>query len=71
MIFDFIDGDYIVSKLKKLDIINEKFPDAAALSDSLANPTTTIVGSALLGFDGSVWERLRTDGSGRLLIWLG
>ena len=50
-----------------------KFPSASALGDSLSNPTTTVVGSALLGWDsaGGVWERLKTDGSGRLLLWLG
>jgi len=53
--------------------LSDKFPSAAALSDTLANPTTTIIGSALLGYNsaGGVWERLQTDGSGRLLLWLG
>jgi len=68
VIFDIPDPNTLINLLRNIDV---KLPDAAALSDSLANPTTTIVGSALLGFDGSVWERLRTDGSGRLLIWLG
>jgi len=36
-----------------------KFPTAAALGDTLANPTTTIIGAALLGFDGTNWGRLR------------
>jgi hypothetical protein len=35
-----------------------KFPSAVALADNLGNPTTTIVGSALLGFDGSYWRRV-------------
>lgn len=49
-----------------------KFPSASALSDSLSNPTTTIVGAALLGWDsaGSVWERVYTDGSNRLKVQL-
>jgi len=54
-----------------LSELSGKFPAVTALSDNIPNPTTTLIGSALLGFDGSVWERLRTDGSGRLLIWLG
>ena len=43
-----------------------KFPSASALGDSLGNPTTTIVGSALLGWDGSHWRRLVADSSSRL-----
>jgi len=35
-----------------------KFPSAVALGDALGNPTTTIVGSALLGFDGASWGRV-------------
>ena len=56
-----------------LSALSGKFPSASALGDSLSNPTTTIIGSALLGWDsaGGVWERLKTDGSGRLLLWLG
>ena len=77
-------GDF--AKLQNLDValstrasestlsaLSGKFPSASALGDSLSNPTTTVVGSALLGWDsaGGVWERLKTDGSGRLLLWLG
>ena len=56
-----------------LSNLNNKFPSATTLSDTLTNPTTTIVGSALLGWDsaGAVWERIQTDGSGRLKVWLG
>jgi len=43
-----------------------KFPSAIALGDTLSNPTTTIIGGALLGFDGTYWRRVRTDGEGRL-----
>ena len=35
-----------------------KFPSATALGDALGNPTTTLVGSALLGFDGASWGRV-------------
>ena len=84
MIFDFIPPQIMLARLQEIrdkidnagirsDIqsLNAKLPSATTLSDSLSNPSTTLVGSALLGYDGSVWERLRTDGSGRLLIWLG
>ena len=56
-----------------LSSLSGKFPSAQALGDALSNPTTTLIGSALLGWDsaGGVWERIKTDGSGRLLIWLG
>lgn len=81
-----IDNSNIDSYLPNLDVnlstrasestlsaLSGKFPSASALGDSLGNPTTTIIGSALLGWDsaGGVWERLKTDGSGRLLLWLG
>jgi len=56
-----------------LSAFSGKFPSAVALGDALSNPTTTLIGSALLGWDsaGAVWERIKTDGGGRLLIWLG
>lgn len=49
-----------------------RFPSAVALGDTLGNPTTTIVGGALLGWDsgGAVWERIYTDGSNRLKVQL-
>ena len=53
-----------------LSSMSGKFPSAAALSDSLSNPTTTIVGSAILGFDGSNWRRVRTDTSGSIYSYL-
>jgi len=46
--------------------LSGKFPSAVALADNLSNPTTTIVGSALLGWDGTYWRRLATDSSNRL-----
>lgn len=41
------------------DTINGKLPTAAALSDALTNPTATIVGAALLQYNGSTLERTR------------
>lgn len=45
-----------------------RFPSSVSLSDSIANPATTIIGGAMLGWDpaGAVWERVYTDGSNRL-----
>ena len=91
-IAEFLDPQYVKSKLDNLDIslstlrdairgtgnktltdldtditsFSGKFPSAAALGDALANPTTTIVGSALLGFDGTNWRRIAADSSSRL-----
>jgi hypothetical protein len=53
-----------------LSSFSNKFPSAAALSDSLSNPTTTIVGSAILGFDGSNWRRVKIDTSGSIYSYL-
>lgn len=39
------------------DGTNPILPDAIALGDALANPTTTLIGAALLGWDGANWKR--------------
>jgi hypothetical protein len=36
---------------------NSELPAAAALSSSISNPTTTMIGSALMLYNGSTWER--------------
>lgn len=41
--------------------VDSEFPAAAALGDANANPTTTAVGSHLLLFNGSTWDRVRGD----------
>jgi hypothetical protein len=51
-----------------LSTLSSKFPSAVALSDSLSNPTTTIIGSALLGFDGTYFRRVAVDTSSRLRV---
>jgi hypothetical protein len=51
-----------------LSALSGKFPSAAALSDTLGNPTTTIIGVANLGWDGSYWRRLAADTSSRLKV---
>jgi hypothetical protein len=45
-----------------------ELPTAAALSDAFANPTTTQVGSFLMGFDGTDWERVRVTNTGELHV---
>jgi len=49
-----------------LSNFSAKFPSATALGDSLSNPTTTILGAAALGWDGSYWRRVAVDSSSRL-----
>jgi hypothetical protein len=50
-----------------LNALSNKFPSAVNLSDNLANPTTTIIGSALLGWDGTQWRRLLVSSLGVLI----
>lgn len=38
-----------------------ELPAAVALGDSTANPTTSHIGSCIEGFNGTSWDRLRTD----------
>jgi len=56
-----------------LSSLNGKFPAVTALSDNIPNPTTTILGSALLGYDdaNTVWRRLRVTADGKLQLYLG
>jgi hypothetical protein len=51
-----------------LSALSAKFPSAVALADNLGNPSTTIIGSALLGFDGTNWRRVAVDSSSRLRV---
>jgi hypothetical protein len=39
-----------------------ELPAAAILTDANANPTTPLIGSATLGFNGATFERVRTQG---------
>lgn len=62
------DGDYhafIFDNLGRLKVnvkntvtVDSELPAAAALADSVANPTTVTIGAFLSGFDGSLWQRL-------------
>jgi hypothetical protein len=51
-----------------LSSFSGKFPSAAALADNLSNPTTTVIGSALLAWDGTYWRRVAADSSNRLRV---
>jgi len=50
--------------------VDSEFPAAAALSDDSSNPTTTSVGSHLLGYDSgnTNWNRVEVDDAGHLQI---
>jgi len=54
-----------------LSSLNGKFPSAVVLGDALANPTTTLLGASLLGWDGTYWRRVRVNANGYLLCVLG
>lgn len=41
--------------------VHTELAAAAVLADATPNPTTSIVGAALEGFNGSTWDRLKTD----------
>lgn len=84
MIFDFVQPQILLQRLQEIrdkidnagikaeiQSLDAKFPSATSLSDSLSNPSTTIVGSALLGFDGTYWRRLRLTSDGKLQLYLG
>ena len=50
--------------------VDSEFPAAAALSDNSSNPTTTSVGSHLLGYDSgnTNWNRVEVDDVGHLQV---
>jgi hypothetical protein len=53
-----------------LSALSNKFPSAVTLADNLSNPTTTIIGVANLGWDGTYWRRVAVDTSSRFKIAL-
>ena len=50
--------------------VDSEFPAAAALADNSGNPTTTSVGSHLLGYDSgnTNWNRVEVDDVGHLQV---
>src|SRR3990167_8462134 len=43
--------------------VNTELSAAAALADNTVNPTTSLIGACILGFDGTAWDRV-TNGGG-------
>jgi hypothetical protein len=54
-----VDGSVSISGTVTVD---SELPTAAALADNTANPTVPAVGSFIMGFDGTTWDRVRADG---------
>ena len=58
-----VDGTVAIS-----GAVDTELPAAAALADATANPTTPLAGAALMGFNGTTWDRVRTANTGRLQV---
>ena len=43
--------------------VNTELPAAAALADATATPTTPLIGAVLMAFNGTTYDRVRTDGT--------
>jgi hypothetical protein len=43
-------------------VVDTELPAAAALADATANPTTSQIGAALEGYNGTTWDRVRSAG---------
>jgi hypothetical protein len=59
------DAFVVYTNIAREIAINE-FPTAAALADNTANPTTTLVGSCLMSYDGATWNLVRGTSTGGL-----
>lgn len=55
-----VDGTVSISGTVTVD---SELPAAAALADNTANPTVPLVGSCLMAFDGTTWDRVQTGGA--------
>jgi hypothetical protein len=58
-----VDGSAVTQPVSGTVTADTELPAAAALADAVANPTVPTVGSAILGYNGTTWDRLRTDGT--------
>lgn len=53
--------DVDVTRVSGTVVVDSELATAAALADAAANPTTAMVGAALLEFNGTTWDRARGD----------
>ncbi len=60
--------DVDVTRVTGTVTVDSELPTAAALADAAANPTVPAVGSFLVGFNGTTWDRVRTANTGRLQV---
>ncbi len=58
-----VDGSGATQPVSGTVTADTELPAAAALADGTANPTTPLVGSALMAYNGTTWDRIRTDGT--------
>jgi len=60
-----VDGSVSVSNFPATQpisgTVDTELPTAASLSDATANPTAPIVGAANIGFNGTTWDRIKTQ----------
>jgi hypothetical protein len=63
-------GQLQVDVLSVAGAIDTELPAAGALADDTANPTTTTVGAAILGYDSgnTNWNRVEVDDAGHLQV---
>ena len=47
--------------------VDTELPDAAALADAMANPTTPLIGACMMAWNGSTWDRINGTQEGTLL----
>ena len=60
--------DVDVTRVQGTVTVDSELPAAAALADATANPTVPAVGSFLMGYNGTTWDRVRTANTGRLQV---
>jgi hypothetical protein len=58
-----VDGSNVTQPVSGTVTADTELPTAAALADAAANPTTPTVGAANLGFNGTTWDRLKSEGT--------
>jgi hypothetical protein len=58
-----VDGSNVTQPVSGTVTADTELPTAAALADGAANPTTPTVGAANLGYNGTTWDRLKSEGT--------
>ena len=58
-----VDGSNVTQPVSGTVTADTELPTAAALADATANPTTPTTGAANLGYNGTTWDRIRSEGT--------